>query len=158
MTATRPLIRRVLPPESGFSLVEVILAMALLAMGILGVGVALTAQSGGLSFGSSFGLAAITRGNYLSTATMLAQGKLEEIKNAQYTASVDEITQANFPNEAYGAIASYPGFRRAVTIQNGAPSVGLKTTTVQVFFRPPRESGLGQEEGVQLVTIIARRP
>ena len=134
------------------------MAIALLAVAVVGVGVGLGLQAGGLSFGSSFGLAAITRANYQSTATMLAQAKLEEIKNAQYTATVDEITIANFPDEAYGTIVGYPSYRRTLTIQNGVPVAGMKTTTVRVFFLPPRESGLGQEEGVQLVTIIAQRP
>lgn len=158
MAMRRARIRRTLLREAGFTLPEVLLAIAILTVAVLGVGGALALQAGGLSFGSSFGLAAITRGNYQSTATMLAQAKLEEIKNAQYTATVDEITAANFPDEAYGTIAGYPSLRRTITIQNGVPVAGMKTTTVRVFFRPPRESGLGQEEGVQLVTIVAQRP
>lgn len=158
MAMRRARIRRTLLWEAGFTLPEVLLAIAILAVAVLGVGGALALQAGGLSFGSSFGLAAITRGNYQSTATMLAQAKLEEIKNAQYTAAVDEITMANFPDEGYGTIAGYPSLRRTITIQNGVPVAGMKTTTVRVFFQPPRESGLGQEEGVQLVTIVAQRP
>lgn len=153
----RGLVRRALLREEGFTLIEALIAIALLTIGIVGVGAALTIQ-GGLSSGASFGLAAVTRANYISTALMLAQARVEEIKNAQYTATgtVDQITAANFPNEA--TIAGYPNFRRTVVIQNGAPAAAMKTITVQVFYKPPRETGIGQEESVQLVTIIAQRP
>lgn len=157
---TRLLVRSALFREGGFTLVEALIAIALLTIGIVGVGAALTLQAGGVSSSSSVGLAAINRANYISTGTMLAQARLEEIKNAQYTATgpVDQITAANFPNEGYGAIANFTNFRRTVTIQNGVPVAATKTITVQVFFRPPVESGLGQEQSVQLVTIIAQRP
>lgn len=145
--------------ERGFTLAEVLIAIALLTIGIVGVGAALTFQTNALSGGSTVGLAAIARANYVSTATMLAQERIEQIKNARYTSNgnVDEITAANFPNEAYGDITNYPNFKRTVTIQNTTPGAAMKTITVQVSFRPIAESGLGQEESVQLVTIIAQR-
>lgn len=157
MVRLRLLLNGTLSSERGFTLIEVLVAIALLTIGIVGAGAALALQSG-VSSGAAYGLAAVSRGDYFSTATMLAQAKLEEVKNAQYTAAVDQITAANFPDEAYGAIANYANFRRTVTIQNGVPVAATKTITAQVFFRPPRESGLGQEEGVRLVTIIAQRP
>lgn len=151
-------ICRALLREGGFTLAEVLIAMAIFTIGIVGVGAALNLQAGGVAGSADVGLAAITRGNLLSTGTMLAQERLEQIKNALYTATVDQITAANFPNEAYGAIAGFPGFRRTVTIQDGVPGPGMKTITVQVFFQPVRESGLGPEQNIVLGTIIARRP
>lgn len=151
ITVTVQLLR-----EEGFSLAEILVSMLILAIAIVGAGAAI--QIGGLSSGASFGLGTITRGNLLSTATMLAQERIEQIKNVQYTATVDQITAANFPNEPYGAITSFPGFRRTVTIQDGVPGPGMKTITTQVFFQPVRESGLGPEQNIALGTIIARRP
>ena len=123
--------------------------MAVLAVGMVAVSVATTSNSG---------LPAISQSNSISTATFLARERLEQIKNARYTAGVDEITTTNFPNEGYGAIAGFLSFRRTVTIQNGVPDPATKTITVQAFFRPVSEQGLGPEMGVAQATIIAQRP
>jgi len=164
------LFRRALLQDEGFTLVELLVSMGLLTIGIVGVGAALLAQSGGLSSGSSYGLAAITRSNYISTASMLAQERLEQVKNAVYCltcgtggAAVDQIgtvsPSPNFLDEAYGTITGFPNFQRKVTIQDGVPAAATKTITVNVFFRPPRDVGLAQQdEVVQFVTIIAQRP
>lgn len=144
--------------ERGFTLVEVLVAIALLTIGILGVVATTGVQSRGVASGAAFGQAAVSRANSIATATMLAQARLEEIKNAQYTASADQITTANFPDEAYGAISGYTGYRRTVAIASSTPVAGAKTITVQVFFQPLLETGIGQEEGANLVTIIAQRP
>lgn len=143
----------------GFTLVEVLVAMAILAIALAGIGVTVASQArGGVAGGTNFGLAAIIRGNYISTATMLAQARLEEIKNATYTASTDQITSTNFPDQDYGGITNYTGFKRTVSIQSNTPASAMKTVTVTVYFKPPKESGLQQEENLALVTIIARRP
>ncbi|MFQ5899103.1 MAG: prepilin-type N-terminal cleavage/methylation domain-containing protein [Candidatus Methylomirabilia bacterium] len=144
--------------ERGFTLVEVLIAIGLLTVGVVGIVGLVGVQSGGAARGVSFGQAAITRSNALSSATMLAQARLEQIKNARYTAAQDDITSANFPDEAYGDIAGYPNHRRTVTIQDGVPAAGMKTLTVDVFFRPLQETGIGQEEQVRLITMIAQRP
>lgn len=139
------------PWEGGFTFIEVLVAISLLMIAIVGVGLA-------LSGGGDFGVAAVSRANSYSTATELAQARIEEIKNATYNSGTDQITTANFPNEAYGAIAGYSGFRRTVTIQNATPGAGMKTIAVQVFFIPQYGARMGQEENVQVVTIIAQRP
>lgn len=136
------------------------MAMSILTIALAGIGVAVVSQSrGGVVAGTIFGLAAVTRGQYVSTATMLAQAKMEEIKNATYTASTDQITTSNFPaTEDYGSITNYTLYKRTVTIQADSPASAMKTITVTVYYKPPKESGLLQEENVTLVTIIARRP
>ncbi len=159
-------IRRALFREEGFTLVEVLIAIALLTIGIVGVGAALVFQAGGLSSASSFGLAAITRANYISTATMLAQERLEQLKGLQYTVGPPAVDQfgpdpipAGFPDEAIGSIQGFPNFARQVRVQTGFPAAGMKTITVNVFFVPPRDVGLApQQEAVPLVTYIAQRP
>lgn len=139
--------------QSGFTLVEILIAIALLTIGVLGVGVVLVAQSG-ISGGADFGTVVIVRGNYYSTATMLAQSRIEDMKAAGYA----QVTAGNFGNEAYGAIAGYPAFRRAVAIQADVPDAGTKTVTVDVFFRPQTVSGLGPEESVRLATVLGQHP
>ena len=161
MQIRKLLILEVVQPNGGFTLVEVLAAMAILTIGVLGIGLALSA-SNGIAGGTDFGLAAVSRANSYSTATELAQAKLEEVKNSQYClrcssvgGPADQITSTNFGPEAYGDIGGYPGFRRAVTIQNVA---GTKTITVQVFFTPQYQTRRGREEVVQVSTIIAQRP
>jgi prepilin-type N-terminal cleavage/methylation domain-containing protein len=159
MQTRQRLMLDVVHREAGFTLVEVLVAVGLLTIGILGVGLALSA-SGGIASGGSVGLAAVSRSNSYSTATQLAQARLEEIKNAIYskTGPTDEITTANFPDDAYGAIAGYSGFRRTVSIQDATPAAAMKTITVQVFFTPQYGTRIGSEENVQVATIIAQRP
>lgn len=145
--------------DRGFTLPEVLVALALLTVGVIGVGTALTAQTSGLSSGAAVGLAAISRANYSSTATMLAQERMEQAKTVTYSATLgDQLTAAGFPDEAYGTIQNYSSFRRTVTIQGGVPAAGMKTVTVNVFYRPPTNLGTPTEESVQLMTIIAQRP
>ncbi len=156
MTSYEPKPRQgeTLQGERGFTFVEVLAAIVLLTIGLVGVGAVLVLQSRGVSSAASFGLAAVTRGNQRSIATMLAQARLEDIKNAQYT----QITAANFPNEAYWTIPNYPNFRRTVTIQPDA-TLAMTTITVQVLYFAQLESGVSpNEESVTLATIIAQRP
>lgn len=139
--------------QRGFTLVEILIAIALLTVGVLGVGTVLVAQSG-ISGGADFGTAVIARGKDYSTATMLAQSRIEEMKAAGY----GQVTAANFGNDGYNSIPSYPGFRRNVTIQADVPDVGTKTITIDVFFKPQRVGGQGPEESVRLATILGQRP
>ena len=159
MQTRQRLMLAVVRREAGFTLVEVLVAISLLMIGILGIGLALSA-SGGLASGDNVGIAAVSRANSYSTATELAQDRLEQIKNATYKANplTDEITAANFPAEAYGSIAGYTGFRRTVSIQDATPAAAMKTVTVQVFFTPQYGTRIGTEENVQVATIIAQRP
>ncbi len=167
---TRRRIPRALLQEAGFTLAELLVAIALLTIGIVGVGAMLTFQAGGLSGGADVGLAAVTRANYLSTATMLAQERIEQIKNFRYCQTcsmplppvlIDDFAAkfpANFGDEPYTTITNYPNFHRTIQIQPDTPATGTKTITVQVFFRPPTMSEHGTEGNVSLVTIIGQRP
>lgn len=137
--------------EEGFTLTEVLIALILLTIGIVGVGMTLTFQSGGLSIGADIGLAAVTRANYVSTATMLAQERIELMRNSPY-AAVAGVT------EDYGFLGGYPGFKRVATVAAGPDPGRTKQVTVEVFFRQATESGIGPEASVKLVTIVGQRP
>lgn len=153
---TRRLISRALLGQQGFTLIEVVIATALLTIGIVGVGAMLAVQAGGLSSSSSVGLAAITRANLVSTATMLAQEKIELTKNTSYATITSQTEDYNF-------ITGYFNFKRVTTVTvtlltTGVTAYAVKTVQVQVFFKPPTESGLGPESSVQLVTLISLHP
>jgi hypothetical protein len=139
------------------------MAIAVLTIGLLGVAGALMVQAGGVAAGLSTGQAAITRGYYVSTATMLAQERLEQVRRLQYAIgppSVDQIgapTPVGFEDEAYGTIAGFPNFTREVRVQSGIPVANTKTVTVTVRFRLPTQRGTNTES-LAMSTVIAARP
>ncbi|MBI2218344.1 MAG: prepilin-type N-terminal cleavage/methylation domain-containing protein [Candidatus Rokubacteria bacterium] len=144
---------------TGLTLPEILVAMAVLTIGLLGMASALVVSSAGVSAGITGGQGAIERGAAVSTAMMLAQERLEQVKRAPYTITgpVDQITAANFPTEAFGSITGYANFSRSVAIQDSTPGANMKTVTVTVRYKYAAAAGMVQE-GVGLSTIIAARP
>jgi prepilin-type N-terminal cleavage/methylation domain-containing protein len=114
----------------GFTLFEVVLAIGVLGVGILGSMQMLTALNHQKR-----------NTNVASSSTVLAEEKLERIKAAGFDAARSET-------EDYGVVPDYPGYRR--TTEVGAdPGGTLKAVTVTV-----RERATG--ESYQLVTFIRR--
>ena len=116
--------------NSGFTLMEVLVAMVILSVGLLGTA-ALTIKiinSNKLS-------------NMISTATVLAQDKMEEIRGVGYDNAVPE---AKAPMSS-----PYAHYEREVTVTPNSPSIGMKTITVTVFWDSDAHS-------VVLKTILAK--
>lgn len=130
--------------REGFTLIEVLLAAAVIAIAMVAVG-------GGLSYG----LAGIEAGKQQTTATFLAEQRLEQVRAATYP----NVTAANFPAEGYGTIANAPTYRRAVTItDNPAGVANTKRVEVSVFYRPVMAFGvLTAEREVRLSTLVTDR-
>jgi type IV pilus assembly protein PilV len=122
--------------NDGFSLLEVLIALVVLAVGFLGLSSMTIGTTETLSYSKN-----------LTTATTLARWKMEQIKNARYK----NITAANYPTEAYGSIAEHPRFQRTVTINDNTPAANMKTITVTVSWRGDGSS----PHSVTLTTIIA---
>lgn len=136
--------------DSGLSLLEVVVAMLLLSIALLGLAVGFPSSQ-----------AAIYMGDRVSTAVNLAQQTLEQMGGRRYTETIDDITNTNFPDQDYGAIPNFLRFRRTIQIQNGVPEAVCtpppgtpctKTVTVTVFYRDPG----GEEQSVPLTTIFIR--
>ena len=102
--------------DRGFTLVEIMIAVTLLSVGLLGMA--------GLTVG-------IMRGNTLSkkvtTATALAQAQMEDVKRLGYSA----ITNST---EDYNSISGFPTYRRDTVIEVDTPNVGMKTVTITVLW------------------------
>lgn len=118
--------------EKGFSLLELLVAMTILAVGLLGVaGLQATAINGNL------------HGNTISQATVLAQDVIERIHATDY----DDVNETNFPateNSVDGSI-----FNRTILIKDNEPLNELKRVTVTVSW------SLSRQHRVVLRTIIS---
>jgi hypothetical protein len=153
------------------TVVEVVVAAGVILVGLV-------ALLGAMPLGTRL----IGESNRMTTATFLAQQRLEQIKNARWTekpvadtlgggGSSGTAAVPQWPDEAYGYDAGYPPFRRQVRISDcsvvacGGIPIGtgsantLREVTVTVSFRPLPgvATSASNEEGVQLVTLIARR-
>ena len=100
----------------GFTLIEIMVAVTLLSIGLLGMA--------GLTVG-------IMRGNTLSnrvtTATALAQARMEDLKRVGYSG-------ASASAEDYNAISGYPLYKRDTVIDVDTPELGMKTVTITVSW------------------------
>jgi len=115
--------------NNGFTLIEVLVAMVILSVGLLGTAALITGiiNSNKLS-------------NRITTATVLAQDKMEEIKGAGYAGAVTETrTFLPSPDDNY---------EREVTVVDGSPDANMRTVTVTVYWE--------SSKSVTLKTILSR--
>lgn len=145
--------------QRGFTIVEVLIALAILTIAVLGVAATTALQSGGGSAGAiSFGQGAVTRGYYLSTATMLAQSRLEQVKRVQYKVGADPFAPGNPPPSFADEtpVNGFPNFTRQVRVVAG-PAANTRQVTVTVAFTLPTSQGANQES-INIKTLVAARP
>lgn len=120
--------------QQGFTLIEVLVAVFILTIGLLG--------TAGLTTG-------IIRGNHYSknitSATAAAQSQLESVKSSGYANAV----AANFPTEtvSMGGMT----FNRATTITSDSPAANMKTIAVVVTWTESNNT----TRSVTLQTILA---
>lgn len=117
--------------QGGITLVDVMVAMLLLSVTLIGLAAALPVA-----------LRGVTLAGAQTTATWLARQALEAARTVPYGA---------LPALDTGAFVAVPGhddFSRAVTVQVGAPTAG--TTTVAVTVRGPGVQGAHE---VTLATV-----
>ena len=125
-------MRRLRDNNSGFTLMEVLIAMVILTVGLLGMAALIAGiiNSNKLS-------------NRISTATVLAQDKMEEIRRVGYDDAENESGTEN-----YGDISNYLLYKRITGVVAGDPAAGMKKITVTVYWD-------ADDHSVALQTILA---
>ncbi|MBC8200269.1 MAG: type IV pilus modification protein PilV [Desulfobacterales bacterium] len=128
----RPEVTPRLRSSNGFTLMEVLVAMLILSVGLLGMAALITGiiNSNKLS-------------NRISTATVLAQDKMEKIRGVGYDDAEDEDG-----TEDYNNISNYLLYKRITAVAAGDPAAGMKKITVTVYWD-------SDDHSVVLNTILA---
>ena len=121
--------------NKGFTLIEVLVAMVILSIGLLGTAALIT----GIINGNKVS-------NRITTATVLAQDKMEEIKRIGYSGMPTSDTTTTEP---YNSITNYSLYKRVTFTDVVNPAVGMKTVTVTVSWDSDNSS-------IELKTILAQ--
>ena len=152
-------LRRHLGREGGFTLVEIVIACAIIGIGLVPVAYALM-----------MGIQTVETGRQQSTAIFLAQQRMDQVKAAALIATeppLANVTAAQFPAEP--TFLDFPGFRRTVTLTTYlGPAGGLPAgltgirVDVDVFYTQnnqmtARASGTNPERSVRLSNLVASR-
>jgi prepilin-type N-terminal cleavage/methylation domain-containing protein len=144
--------------EAGFTLAEILVACAVISVGLIAV-----------ATGFGIGVDGVEAGRQQSTALFLAEQRIEQAKALAADPSnpnLAALTSANLPaTEAYGSISGAPStYRRTTTITTDltgtgalAPAAG-KRVDVNVFYKPVTGRGvLTTERSVSLSVFFANR-
>lgn len=130
--------------QTGFTLVETMVAMTLFAIGVLAL-----AQ---VQFAASHNT---MKAKLTTQASSLASDRMEQ---CVFGPAFAEITEDNYPDEDYGEVEGgderYARFTRSVTVEDSldlAGRVALKTVTVQVTW-----ADINGQRNVELSSRIAR--
>jgi prepilin-type N-terminal cleavage/methylation domain-containing protein len=152
------------PREAGFTLAEIMVACAIISVGLVAV-----------ATGFGFGVDGVEAGRQQSTAVFLAEQRIEQAKElAMRQTGLFQLTLANLnvppttpattvsgqtASEPYGAIAGAPpSYRRDTTIvPNPGGLMGARVDVV-VLYRPVTGRGvLTTERSVSLSIFLANR-
>jgi prepilin-type N-terminal cleavage/methylation domain-containing protein len=138
------------PGEAGFTLSEILVACAIISVGLVAV-----------ATGFGMGVDGVEAGRQQSTAVFLAEQRIEQAKAlAMRQTGLVQLTVANLPaTEAYGTIAGAPPrYRRTTTIVANPGAVLGARVDVVVFYRPVTGRGvLSTERSVSLSIFLANR-
>ncbi len=119
--------------QQGFTLIEVLVAMAVVMIGMLG-----TAALADININGN------AMANHMTVATTLAKDKMEAARSAGYE-EADDLAGT----EAYGAISGNSAFKRVVTVQTNVPDAFITTVTSTVYWD-------NDTRHISMTTLIAK--
>jgi prepilin-type N-terminal cleavage/methylation domain-containing protein len=137
------------PEQAGFTLAEILVACAIISVGLVAV-----------AMGFGIGVDGVEAGRQQSTAVFLAEQRIEQAKELPMRQTgLVQLVVGNLPaSEAYGSIASAPGYRRTSVITDNPTGLQGKRVDVTVFYRPVTGRGvLTTERSVSLSIFLASR-
>ena len=138
--------------EAGFTLVEVLVAMVLLTVALLGMLGLLTANLKGIERSENQTIASNLAIEKIEDLKMIAFNNFGDVNVSDSVAASDPITRLNVDQvEDYGFIANYGQFRREVYITDGAAPINSKDVGVVVLWK-----GVTGTKLVLMRTTIAR--
>lgn len=135
--------------QAGFTLAEILVALAIISVGIVAV-----------AMGFGYGVDGVEAGRQQSTAVFLAEQRIEQAKElAMRQTGLVQLTSVNLPaTEAYNSITGQPNYRRTTTITDNPGGLLGKRVDVNVFYRPVTGRGvLSTERSVSLSIFLANR-
>jgi len=120
-------------PSDGFTLLEILIAITILSVGLLGM----ASLTVGIINANKFS-------DEMTTATTLAQDKMEDIRRMSYP----DVT-----SETKAVLSSpYSQYKREVAVADDSPAAGMKTVSVKVYW-----GGASLEDHhVELKTILTQ--
>jgi len=121
--------------QRGVTLVELLMAMMLMATAMVG-----------LAASFPYAMSGVTAGGFQTAATLLAQECLDLAKAMPYSRIAPDLPASCPTNPPY-----FPGMTRALTVDVGTPTGTTTTITVTVTFND--RQGANQ---TQLATILAQ--
>lgn len=135
----------------GFTLAEVLIAVAVIAVGLAAI-----------AMGFGIATTGVETGRQQTTAVLLAEQRMEQIRGRIVASFADPAAAPGASDEGYDTIPNGASYRRQTLVADfdtDADGVAdLKRITVDVYYRPLTERGLLQNERrITLVNIVSRR-
>jgi prepilin-type N-terminal cleavage/methylation domain-containing protein len=166
-------LRALLADDHGLTLAEILVALVIIGLGLVGLAVVIPVSSYGMQ-----------DGNQLSTATFLGEQMVERARAAAWTATpatdclgvstgdaapvptgatCNGLATTQFPDEP--AVAGYPAYSRRVRVRDcgvtpcaGVTNAGMRFVTVLVAYRGLTASGQSAvDKVVSLEWLVAQK-